>query len=479
MAWDEEAVSGRAAYGVGSGTGLIPGGGKVKVKGDGHGGGGGGGTGTVIFSWGEPRLTRRVLPGADGAIRSLAAAGQWLFVASDQKVVLPSASAPINAAFAASASASSSRSGGFGVTTTACRGGGGGGGDVDDQARVSSVLGGNGNGNAKVTGIAADDGEGMVHIRAMPPSSSTGGDGGVPRSLILPEVQAARDAAAMAYTTSAGGTFNIDSFAPGGGDGVEKPNFASLHAISLRREGGGGGGGGGVMCTGYTTGKHTGGGYRRGVGGGSALDDDDDGVEVRAVALPPSITRPDVLFADNGGGGGGGEAGGGGPVAVVGTTVAAPVFVAVVLNDGRSSYTDVQRGGGAGYPPTEEEKGRGGGGRRVEESFTSLAVGPEGMRVLGTSSLGDALGSMMDRPVRVRAAATWPFGSSHAAGWLMTCQSTTRTGTGTNRSGGGMASFTSTSLGGGGAAGTSNLALSHFSVGLPGGRGRGSAVNCG
>ena len=30
------------------------------------------------LAWGEPKLLRRVLPGAEGALRSLAAAGRWL-----------------------------------------------------------------------------------------------------------------------------------------------------------------------------------------------------------------------------------------------------------------------------------------------------------------------------------------------------------------------------------------------------------------
>ena len=63
--------------------------------------GGGGGVVNGVVAWGEPRLLRRVLPGAEGALRSLAAAGRWLFVASDQKVVLPTLSGSVNAAFAA------------------------------------------------------------------------------------------------------------------------------------------------------------------------------------------------------------------------------------------------------------------------------------------------------------------------------------------------------------------------------------------
>lgn len=66
-------------------------------------------------------------------------------------------------------------------------------------------------------------------------------------------------------------------------------------------------------------------------------------------------------------------------------------------------------------------------------------------------------GSTTDRPVRLKSAAGWPFGSSRAAGWVMTAQG--EGGGGGARTGAG--SFT-TSMGG-----PYTLALSHFEVRLP------------
>jgi len=175
--------------------------------------------------WGEARLLRRVLPGAEGALRSLAAGGRWLFVASDQKVVLPRAGGAINAAFAGAKSSSQrGRASATSVTDGAYTAAGG----DDGDGREGGAA-----------GRADANCDGMIHIRASTSTSSAllstyfgeeGGGRGVPRSLILPEVQAAAAAAAAAYTS---GSFNLDDIA---GGGVDLPNFAALHAITLRPE---------------------------------------------------------------------------------------------------------------------------------------------------------------------------------------------------------------------------------------------------
>ena len=156
-------------------------------------------------TWGEPRVMRRVLPGAQGPLRSLAAAGRWLFASSDQKVELPKVSGPINFAFADETPASSAA--------------------LSFGARDAGAS------SAAVVETNVDEG-GMVHIRASTSSARFGSDGAtVPRSLILPEVQAAAAATAANY---AAGTSHHDSIA---GGGVNAHGFAALHAIALRPEG--------------------------------------------------------------------------------------------------------------------------------------------------------------------------------------------------------------------------------------------------
>ena len=339
-------------------------------------------------TWGEPRVMRRVLPGAQGPLRSLAAAGRWLFASSDQKVELPKVSGPINFAFADETPASSAA--------------------LSFGARDAGAS------SAAVVETNVDEG-GMVHIRASTSSARFGSDGAtVPRSLILPEVQAAAAATAANY---AAGTLHHDSIA---GGGVNAHGFAALHAIALRPEG---------LPPPRTPGR-----VRSTFGYGvDAVDEftDQDAVEMCSVSLPASIGRPDVLFVNDAA-----DPETTSPVVIVGSTVAAPAFAAVALI----------------------ERARG-------QSDEEIAAADAALSVIGCEPIGDALGAMTDRPVRIKAVAQWPHrrGGGGGGGWVLTAQPANAAARG------GASSFTTTLNG------PFVLALSPFSVSVAAAPGSGSA----
>ena len=145
--------------------------------------------------WGRPTLSRRVLPGAEGALRSLTtdARGRWLFASSDQKIVVPTGGAAVNQAYV-------DAKGGTATERVAAAA-------AAKRALLSAEERG---GDAGSGGGGGDDA--MPFIRA-----GGGGGGGIPRSLILSEVHVAAKAASMFAAAS-----------------EAKTRHAAVHAVRLR-----------------------------------------------------------------------------------------------------------------------------------------------------------------------------------------------------------------------------------------------------